>query len=194
MGGWGSGPRRPGGRKWAVENCHVLDVAALRRAGVLAAGDRAGSLALGGYTPRGTVDYAVTVGETGGVLRLVYRLPKTDERFDYPVRLEPTPCRFGGRRWWLVCPLAVEGKACGRRVQKLYLAARYFGCRSCLGLTYASTQASDSRVYAAARDEDRVGYPEREVRALSATALIFALKVARLRQRRRDRRGGRACG
>jgi hypothetical protein len=40
---------------------------------------------------------------------------------DYPVALTSTPCRFGGRRWWFVCPQT------GRRVGKLYLPNG--GCR-----------------------------------------------------------------
>ena len=44
MGGWGSGPRRPGGTKWAAERCHALDTAALRRWGLLAPGTRSGSV------------------------------------------------------------------------------------------------------------------------------------------------------
>jgi len=34
---------------------------------------------------------------------------------DQTVQMETTPCRFGGRRWWWVCP------ATGRRCSKLYL-------------------------------------------------------------------------
>lgn len=34
---------------------------------------------------------------------------------EYPVALVATPCPFGGRRWWWICP------ATGRRVSKLYL-------------------------------------------------------------------------
>ena len=54
-------------------------------------------------------------------------LPATGLRYDvehfsmrtgsqhYPVSMVTTPCRFGGSRWWWVCP------ATGRRVGKLYL-------------------------------------------------------------------------
>jgi len=59
-----------------------------------------------------------------------------------PIRLQMTPMRFGGQRWWFTCPLVVNGVACGRRVGKLHLApgAKYFGCRTCHGLTYRSCQ------------------------------------------------------
>jgi hypothetical protein len=40
--------------------------------------------------------------------------------------------------------LLANEKACGRRVGKVYLPnwGRYFGCRHCYGLTYASCQKS----------------------------------------------------
>jgi hypothetical protein len=60
----------------------------------------------------------------------------------YPARLAPSHPRFGGLRWWFICPLTVNGVACGRRVGKLYLLGRYYGCRHCHGLTYTSCQES----------------------------------------------------
>ena len=66
------------------------------------------------------------------------------------------PCRFGGSRPYFVCPgtvisgtgsgttnastgaAATATTGCGRRVIKLYLSNRYFLCRHCSGLVYAS--------------------------------------------------------
>src|SRR5438067_910854 len=42
------------------------------------------------------------------------------------------------RRPYFVCPGVVNGTACGRRVAKLYGAGRYFVCRHCYRLSYAS--------------------------------------------------------
>jgi len=53
---------------------------------------------------------------------------------EYPVRLDRTPCTYGGTRAWFVCP-AVR---CGRRVAILYLGGRYFACRHCYRLAYTS--------------------------------------------------------
>ena len=66
------------------------------------------------------------------------------ESADYHVRLATTCPRFGGLRWWFICPLIVNGRACGRRVGKLHMPprARYFGCRHCHDLTYTSCQES----------------------------------------------------
>ena len=50
------------------------------------------------------------------------------------VPLEWTPCNFGGVRPWFICP----GVGCGRRVAVLYGPGRYFLCRHCYDLRYAS--------------------------------------------------------
>lgn len=54
-----------------------------------------------------------------------------------------TPCHFGGRRPWFLCP------SCGRRVGKLYWLRRFsrmlFACRACADLGY-ETQNQTSRV------------------------------------------------
>jgi hypothetical protein len=65
---------------------------------------------------------------------------------DYRVDLAATRPRFGGQRWWFVCPLGEKDKPCERRAGKLYLppGARYFGCRRCHNLTYTSSQECHS--------------------------------------------------
>ena len=68
--------------------------------------------------------------------------PKED--VSYQVWLSWTPCNFRGERPWFVCPGIVNGVACGRRVAKLYLRGRYFLCRHCHDLTYASRQQSSA--------------------------------------------------
>lgn len=60
------------------------------------------------------------------------------EDFDYRVNLVTTPCRFGGKRFWFICPLVKNGQLCGRRVGVLYKGGDYFGCRHCYDLTYRS--------------------------------------------------------
>jgi hypothetical protein len=109
---------------------------------------------------------------------------------DYSVRLVATRCHLGGVRWWFVCPLSTNGVACGRRVRKLYLRGRYFGCRHCHGLTYLSTQQSDSRVYAALRGGLDLGRFDK-FDHLSVAQLVFAMKVLAFEQKRLDRLGER---
>ncbi len=58
--------------------------------------------------------------------------PARDVRERVP--LAWTPCHYGGRRPWFVCP----GLGCGRRVALLYGAGVYFFCRHCYQLEYRS--------------------------------------------------------
>ena len=83
----------------------------------------------------------------------VAREGEEKESMDYKVQLVATPCRFGGRRYWFICPLSKDGRACGRRVARLYIppGGRYFGCRHCYELTYRSAQEHDGRLSALAK-------------------------------------------
>jgi hypothetical protein len=54
------------------------------------------------------------------------------------VGLVRRPCHLGGERTYFVCSGVGTGRACGRRAVKLYAPGRYFLCRHCLGLAYAS--------------------------------------------------------
>lgn len=190
MGGTFSGYR--GAKKRAAESCNSIDTADLNRWRMLAPGsNRSGSLEWRrGEEQKSAVGYTLVVGDTSGTFRLQYQIGQPATHFDYPVELVPTGCHLGGRRWWFVCPLSRNGVACGRRVRKLYLSGHYFGCRHCHGLTYRSTQASDSRVYAAIRgglDLGAIHTPGR----MSVSQRGFALKVLTFQQKRLDRLGKR---
>jgi len=56
--------------------------------------------------------------------------------FDYEVRIETTPCNYGGKRWWFLCPV------CFRRCRVIYLppGQGVFACRICHNLSYKSQQ------------------------------------------------------
>lgn len=78
-------------------------------------------------------------------LRITYT--KTDQEgnkkdFDYKIPLTSTPCYYGGKRYWFICPWYANGVYCGRRVGVLYLGGDYFGCRHCYDLTYNSRNLS----------------------------------------------------
>jgi hypothetical protein len=81
-------------------------------------------------------------------LRLFYTFTRTGEAVKYSVRLATTTPKYGGIRWWFLCPLAPNRNLCYRRVAKLYLppGGKYYGCRTCHNLTYTSCQESDKRV------------------------------------------------
>ncbi len=70
------------------------------------------------------------------------------EDYAYNVRLEADTCRFGGKRYWFICPLNIAGRYCGRRCAMLYSAGRYFGCRKCYDLAYSTQQVSYSGMLA----------------------------------------------
>ena len=67
--------------------------------------------------------------------------------FDYRVKMVFTPCNYGGKRWWFICGLSIDGKYCGRRVYKLYSSpgSNYFGCRHCHDLSYKARQEHSRR-------------------------------------------------
>ena len=51
------------------------------------------------------------------------------------LKIDATPCHFGGNRYWLRCP----EPNCGRRVQSLFIDEHHtIACRKCLGLLYES--------------------------------------------------------
>ena len=70
------------------------------------------------------------------------RYTKEKKDFDYKIPLTTTPCYFGGKRYWFICPWYVNGTYCGRRVGVLYLGGDYFACRHCYNLTYNSRNLS----------------------------------------------------
>lgn len=191
MGGTWSGQR--GWKKPVVENCLALDTGDLKRLNLLVPGivDRPGTLR---WTSKDNhdresqswVQYWLTVGENRGTFRFDYQIGEPRVSVQYPVPLVATPCHLGGKRWWFICPLIVNGKACQRRVRKLYLRGRYFACRRCHGLVYRSSQESDSRVYAACRNG--TGVPEGgNLQGWSINQLGFALKVFAFQEKKLKR-------
>lgn len=62
--------------------------------------------------------------------------------FDYKIPLITTPCRYGGKRYWFMCPWYKNGVYCGKRVGTLYKDGDYFACRHCHELTYSSRKVN----------------------------------------------------
>lgn len=190
MGGVFSGQRI--NKKRVVESCNAIDTADFNRWRLLKPGtDRVGSLEWrrgNQKEPAASIGYTLAIASGAGTLRLQYQIGQPAERFDYPVWLVTTDCHLGGVRWWFICPLSLNGVFCGRRVRKLYLRGKYFGCRHCHNLAYRSSQESDCRVYAAVRGGlDFV--PFGGIEGMSASQLGFALKVLTFEQKRLDRLG-----
>ncbi len=135
MGGFGSG-------KWsniltrraAVEQCRVLSIKQLRLGGLFGYGSV-------------TVDWWDVAGRV--VASAVVRLDGDGVivecgSMEYKISIERMACRFGGVRYWFLCPAVKDGVYCGGRATKLFLppGGAVFGCRECYDLTYQSCQES----------------------------------------------------
>jgi hypothetical protein len=154
MGSWGSGRWGKHRKATTVEDCRVLDLGGLARKGSFVRW-YAGSVSwLRGEDVVASIGYTVRPAGGSLILQLCYRWTRAGEDVELPIRLETTPLHLGGRRWWGICPLVVNGQACDRRVGKLYLppGGRYFGCRHCYRLTYRSVQEHDKRLDALRRN------------------------------------------
>jgi hypothetical protein len=151
MGGPGSGNHWRPCKKETVEDCLSIDANRWTREGIL----KADVCLTGSWRwtyPNGdgfTVTYeANTLNASSPFVRLwyswVWKSTGKEDTEKYWVHLTTTRPRFGGLRWWFVCPLVIKGRPCNRRVGKLYLPphGRYFGCRHCYDLTYTSCQES----------------------------------------------------
>jgi hypothetical protein len=128
-------------KKATVESCKSISTIFLLKHGYFKG---AQSGAIRWSTPgehTGSVGFKIVMHEGLGTIRFQYF--STDQyarKMDCLVHLTPTPCNYGGYRWWFRCP------KCWRRVEKLYLRGKYFGCRKCQNLTYLSCQENDKRV------------------------------------------------
>jgi hypothetical protein len=130
LGGYGSG------RKGKVESYRSLDVGQLKKAGCLQPGFRGGWE----WRAEGEPVPSIRLRATADQLILNYKVRSDGEDWtdvEEAVRLARSPCRFGGWRAYFVCPGVKNGRPCRRRVSKLY-GGRYFLCRHCYDLAYAS--------------------------------------------------------
>lgn len=148
MGGLGSGHWYWWDSKPTVESRRSIDVRWLVREGIIKPGVwRRGSLRWSDPDTgeeRSSIGYIVDAQADGtGTMRLTYTYMPGDakqEKIGYPIRLVTTRPHLGGLRWWFICPLMVNDRPCRRRVAKLYGRGKYFGCRTCHGLVYRSSQ------------------------------------------------------
>lgn len=100
-----------------------------------------------GYSDnKSSISFAVSrenwgTAEEGAYIQLRYT--HTDywtnkkEDMDYKVELTTTPCGYGGKRYWFICPLYKNGRYCGRRVGVLFSIGKWFGCRHCGEIAYS---------------------------------------------------------
>jgi hypothetical protein len=128
MGGSNSG--RHGG-KGTTQGRNALDVRKWQRDGVLIPGYRFVS----SWTRNGHPNGSISVMVNTGSVNLSYRRGDTGQNMNYPVQIDWTPCHYGGKRAWCLCP------CCGKRVAILY-SGKMFACRQCEQLAYQSTSTA----------------------------------------------------
>lgn len=148
MGGFGSGRRWHYGSHDTTNDYRIIDVRRWARLGVLRPGYWGGWQ----WTRSGAVIASIQVYVETDRVSLSYRHRSHGGEWideNYPVRLDWTPCSFGGQRPWFRCP----ARGCGRRVAILYGGA-IFACRHCYKLAYPSQRETwDDR---ALRRADRI--------------------------------------
>lgn len=136
MGGFGSG-RPSGSGRDTVEGCRAIDVNRLHRDGCL----RDGWSGVLWWSRDGETVASINLRAGYDTLHLSYRWRAGNgpwEDVAESVLIVRKACRYGGARPFFMCPGLVNGLACGRRVAKLYGPGRYFLCRHCYRLAYAS--------------------------------------------------------
>lgn len=147
MGGSGSGRRYYS--KQTTSSYHQFDVRSWQREGHLV---QFGSFMCGYWK----VDVALAMRRFDHEWVILTRIDPLSE--PCPIRLVWTPCNYGGRRPWLLCPT----KGCGRRVAILYgilYGNGSIACRHCRELAYDSQQESEKHraLHAAQKIRVRLG-------------------------------------
>ena len=134
--------------RWTVEECKTITTIFLNEHNYFDSSVRWGGMNWNrNGEETGSIGFVVSMEEGDEYIRFQYtqtdRNTAKKAKLDYKVWLTWTPCYFGGRRWWFICPLIIKGRACNRRVGSLHLGnGKYFGCRHCYNLTYRSSQES----------------------------------------------------
>ena len=141
MGGYGSGRRaaRP-----TVEDSLTIDVGlALRRGWLRPRATGTGSLSwTQNSDPYASIGYSYDlIHSEGAWLVLTFAVSRDGGQrvsVNQRIALVYTQPTYGGRRWWMICPLT------GRRVAKLYLppGGDRFASRTFWGLSYRSQRSS----------------------------------------------------
>ena len=135
-------------RKLLVNEVQRLDMQKLNRMGVFRGQPNKlwTSTLTYGNREYGSIWFYLIEDSDGPVaLRLNYKISNnySEEKtgYDYEVSLVSTPCFFGGKRFWFVCPWQT-GQNCVRQCRIIYLTPynSRFACRECCALTYECRQ------------------------------------------------------
>ena len=132
MGGRGSGRRSSYSGKPETNDSMPLDIRKIARSGLLIPGRSFGWQ----WTVNDRPVASIRIRVDWESLVLSYRMKSTGEVVEQRVQTQTTPCHLGGQRHWFACPL------CSKRVAVVYAPGRYFACRQCCGLGYATQKES----------------------------------------------------
>ncbi|KIN79616.1 hypothetical protein [Sulfitobacter mediterraneus] len=134
MGGYGSGRTSS---KQIAEQCKSLDVNRFHRDGCLRPGSSGNWVWSRDGEEVERINYRAE--ERRLVLDYKVRVYGGDwEPISQPIRITHVDCNYGNKRPYFMCPGVVNGRHCGRRVGKLFSGGRYFLCRHCYRIAYAS--------------------------------------------------------
>ncbi len=128
MGGRGSGRRSSYCGKSETGDAMPLDIRKIASKNLLVSGNSFGWKWL--VNDHQVAGISIRVDSES--MALSYRIQSTGEVVEQLVRTQTTPCHLGGQRHWFTCP------RCSKRVALLYAPGRYFACRTCGGLGYAT--------------------------------------------------------
>jgi hypothetical protein len=134
MGGPGSGHWYRWNSKTTTESQYEIDIRRMKKQRYLHPG-AAGTLS---WRCRGEVSGYIDFRVETDRFVLDYRCRQNGgewESIEDEIFFTWTPCNYGGKRQWFLCP------GCNRRVAVVY-GGKYYRCRHCHGLTYASQQES----------------------------------------------------
>jgi hypothetical protein len=158
---FGGGCMSTGGRgvcnkKTRVDEARSIDILDLQRKEVFTKGSTwswTSSWSRNGEVVA-SISYRVESGDNGPAgLRFMYTITENEtgekKDYNYIIPVVSTRCNYGGKRWWFICPLVVNGRVCQRRCRIVYLppGTEYFGCRECHQLTYESRQRHREKFY-----------------------------------------------
>ncbi|MGZ8907611.1 MAG: hypothetical protein ACXW1U_18040 [Methylobacter sp.] len=148
MGGIGSGRKGHFDAKETTSDYRRLDIQRWQRDRLLEPGRTFGWQ----WSHRGETIASINVTTEHHRVILAYRHRRGGGEWKdecYPVAINWTPCHYGGKRAWFLCP----ARGCGRRVAVLY-GGTIFACRHCYRLAYPSQRETpDDR---AARRADKI--------------------------------------
>ena len=151
MGGRGSGRRSSYSSKTETSDSMPLDIRKITRKGLLVPGSS--------FSWQWTVNDRQVAGISIRVecksMVLSYLTKSTGEVVEQQVQMQTSPCHLGGQRHWFTCP------RCSKRVAVLYAPGRYFACRQCGGLSYATQKegVGDRATTRADKLRKRLGWP-----------------------------------